>query len=50
MTLKSDAQFKEKLTCDLKNDMSNLAKFHQSIQKSQNWDSDRIIFSKVEHV
>ena len=50
MTLTSDAKFNEKLTCDLKNDMINLAKFHQSIQKSQNWDSDRILSSKVEHV
>ena len=29
MTLKSDAKFEEKLTCDLKNDMRNLANFHQ---------------------
>ena len=30
MTLKSDAKFEEKLTCDLKNGMRNLANFHQS--------------------
>ena len=30
MALKSDAKFEEKLTCDLKNDMRNLANFHQS--------------------
>ena len=30
MTLKSDAKFEEKLTCGLKNDMRNLANFHQS--------------------
>ena len=47
MTMKSDAKFEEKLTCGLKNDMSNLAKFHQSTQKCQNWDFDRIILFKV---
>ena len=30
MTLKADAKFKEKLTCGLENDMSNMADFHQS--------------------
>ena len=30
MSLKSDAKFEEKLTCGLKNDMRNLANFHQS--------------------
>ena len=30
MTLKSDAKFKEKLTCGLENDMKNMANFHQS--------------------
>ena len=29
MTLKSDAKFEKKLSCDLKNDMKNLANFHQ---------------------
>ena len=48
MTLKSDAKFGEKLNCDLENDMRNLANFHQSTQKSQNWDFDRILLSKVE--
>ena len=38
MTLKSDAKFEEKLTCSLKNDKTNLANFHQSTRKSQNWD------------
>ena len=33
MTLMSDAKFKEKLTCGLENDMSNLANFHQGTQK-----------------
>ena len=29
MTLKSDAKFEKKLSCGLKNDMKNLANFHQ---------------------
>ena len=47
MTLKSDARFEEKLTCGLEND-SNLANFHQSTLKCQNWDFDGILLSKVE--
>ena len=31
MTLKIDAKFEEKVTCDLENDMRNLANFYQSI-------------------
>ena len=50
MTLKSDAKFGEKLTCDLENDMNNLTSFHQSTQKCQNWDFDGIPLSKVENV
>ena len=38
MTLKGDAKFEEKLTCDLENDMRNMANFHQSNLKFQNWD------------
>ena len=34
MKLKGHVKFEEKLTCRLENDMSNLANFHQSIQKS----------------
>ena len=49
MTLKSDAKFEEKLTCGLENDMSNLANFHQSTLKCQNWDFDGILLSKVEN-
>ena len=33
MALKCDVKFEEKLTCALKNDMRNLADFHQSTQK-----------------
>ena len=43
MTLKSDRKFEEKLTCGLENDMRNLANFHQSIQKSLNWDFDGLL-------
>ena len=50
MTLRSDAKFEEKLTCCLENDMRNLANFHQSIRKCQNWNFDRILLSKVENV
>ena len=38
-----DAKFEEKLNCGLENDMRNMANFHQSILKSQNWDNDGIL-------
>ena len=50
MTLKSDAKFEEKLTCGLENDMRNLANFHHSTRKCQNWNFNEIILSKVENV
>ena len=50
MILKSDAKFEEKLTCCLENDMTNLANFHQSTRKSQKWNFDEILLSKVENV
>ena len=50
MTLRSDAKLEEKLTCGLENDMRNLANFHQSTQKCQNWDFDEVFLSKVENV
>ena len=50
MKLKSDAKFEEKLTFCLENDMRNLANFHQSTRKSQNWNFDKILLSKVENV
>ena len=43
MILKSDAKFEEKLTCGLENDMGNMANFHQSNSKSQNWHIDGIL-------
>ena len=50
MTLKSDAKFEETLTCSLENEMRNLENFHQSTPKSQNWDFDGILSSKVEKI
>ena len=50
MSLRSDAKFEEKLTCCLENDMRNFANFHQSTQKCQNWNFDKILLSKVENV
>ena len=50
MMLESDAKFEEKVTCGLENDMKNLANFHQSTQKSQNWDFYWVLLSKVENV
>ena len=50
MTLKSDTKFEEKLTCGLENHARNLANFYQSTGKSQNWDFDGILLSKVENV
>ena len=50
MTLESDAKFEEKLTCGLENNMRNLENFHRSSWKSQNWDFDRILLSKVENL
>ena len=43
MTLKGDTKFEEKLTCGFENDMMNMANFHQSSLKSQNWDNDGIL-------
>ena len=37
MGLKSDAKFKEKLTCDFKYDMRNFVNFHPTTQKSKNF-------------
>ena len=36
--LEGDSKFEEKVTCGLENYMKNLADFHQSTRKSQNWD------------
>ena len=50
MTLKSDAEFEEKMTCGLENDMRNLINFYQSTWKSHNWGFDVILSSKVKNV
>ena len=47
MTLNSDIKFEEKVTFSLEHDMSNLENFHQNTAKSQNWDFDGILLSKV---
>ena len=49
MTQKSDTKFEEILTCGLESDR-NLAIFHQSTWKSQNWDFEGILLSKIENV
>ena len=48
MALKIDTEFDGKLTCASKNDMMNLAIFHQGT-KSQNWHFDDILLRKVEN-
>ena len=50
MTLKSDAKFEEKLNCCMENDMRNFANFHQRTRKCQNWNFQKILFSKNENV
>ena len=47
---KTDEKFEGKLTCASKNDMRNLANFHQSTRKSKNWDFNGIFLSVVENV
>ena len=44
------AKFEEKLSCCLQNDVKNLANFHQSTGKCQNWNFDGFILFKVENV
>ena len=48
--LKIDTKFEGKLICAFKNDMKNLTNFHQSTQKSQNWDFHGILLCQVENV
>ena len=50
MTLKSDTKFGDESACCFKIDMRNLANFHQSIRKCQNWDFDGNLLSKVENL
>ena len=46
MTLKSDAKFKEKLTCGFKYNIRNLVNFHPITQKSENFFSMGCFCSK----
>ena len=46
MTLKDDAKFKRKLTCYLKNDITNSVNFHASSWKSETLHFDRVLLSK----
>ena len=50
MAFSIDAKFEEKLTCAFENEMQDLANFHQSTGKSQNWNFDGILLPKVEIV
>ena len=45
--LKGDAKFKGKLTCDLKNDITNLANFYASSRKPEKLHFDWILLSKA---
>ena len=47
MTLNSDAKFKEKLTCALKNDKKNLINFYASSRKSKKLHFDGLLLSKA---
>ena len=50
MTLKIDEKFEGKVISASKNDIRNLVNFHQNTGKSQNWNFDGILLSKVENV
>ena len=47
MKLKGGAKFKGKLTCGLKNDLTNLVNFHARSQKSGNLHFDGFLLSKA---
>ena len=47
MTIKIDTKFEGKLNCAYKNDMRNLANFHQNTWKPQNWNLDGIFYAKL---
>ena len=50
IALNIETKFEGKLTCAFKNDMRNLANFHQCTWKSQNCGFDGIPLSEVENV
>ena len=47
MTMKGDAKYKRKLTCGLKNDISNLVNFHASSRKSEDSHFEWSLLSKA---
>ena len=47
MTLKSDAKFKGKPTCGLKNDLRNLLNFQTSSRKPETFHFDGLLLSKA---
>ena len=49
MALKGDAKSGERLTFGFENDMRNLVKVYQNTRKSQSWNFDMIILSKLEN-
>ena len=49
MTLKSDTKFGDESAC-FKIGTRNLANFHQSTRKYQNWDFDGNLLPKVENL
>ena len=46
MTLKSDAKFKEKLTCIFKHDIGNVVNFHPTIRKSESFTLEGSFYPK----
>ena len=48
--MKNDAKFQDELTCPFKIDMGSLTNFDPSTWKSQNWNFNGIVESKVENV
>ena len=50
MALKIDSKYEGKLAYASKYEMRNLVYFHQTTRKSQTWDFDGILLSKVENV
>ena len=49
MARKIDTKFEGQLTFASKNDIKNLPNFHQNTQKSQYWDFNETLLSKVEN-
>ena len=47
MTLKGNAKFEGKLTCDLKNDIRSFVNFYSSSRKSENLHFDGLLLPKA---